>query len=250
MKKIYLLAAMALIVMSCSPNDEESYPTDELLVGTEWSYGTFQDDDFLDQKPNEEINEEIYYDKFLEDYFPDVELVCTIGEASCKEDESTSEHTVSAPRAKLIFNNRASYYGDSGYTETITTKMGHYSQTTTYVPQNYTSTINPYISLKVTKDAITLHQTNPYTGQQAEHIYLKLNNFKHTKTWNKTISADTASVYNDIVEETFSYQRNGNEVILTNSNKKWIGTLDTGTWTLSFVQVVPEKKELPTFNLK
>lgn len=46
MKKIYLLAAMALIVMSCSSNDEENYPVDELLAGTEWRYGTFQDDDF------------------------------------------------------------------------------------------------------------------------------------------------------------------------------------------------------------
>ena len=40
------------------------------------------------------------------------------------------------------------------------------------------------------------------------------------------------------------------EQLLTNSNKKWIGTLDTDAWTLSFVQIVPEKKELPTLRLK
>ena len=35
MKKIYLFAAMALIIMGCSSNDEENYPADELLAGTE-----------------------------------------------------------------------------------------------------------------------------------------------------------------------------------------------------------------------
>lgn len=34
MKKIYLLATMALIMMGCSSN-EEYYPADELLAGTE-----------------------------------------------------------------------------------------------------------------------------------------------------------------------------------------------------------------------
>lgn len=47
MKKIYLLATMALIMMGCSSNEEEeNYPADELLAGTEWRYGTFHDDDF------------------------------------------------------------------------------------------------------------------------------------------------------------------------------------------------------------
>ena len=45
MKKIYLFAAMALIMMSCSSNDEENIQADELLDGTEWRYGTFYDDD-------------------------------------------------------------------------------------------------------------------------------------------------------------------------------------------------------------
>ena len=35
MKKIYLLAAMALIMMGCSSDDEGNYPADELLAGTE-----------------------------------------------------------------------------------------------------------------------------------------------------------------------------------------------------------------------
>ena len=39
-------------------------------------------------------------------------------------------------------------------------------------------------------------------------------------------------------------------MVLTNSSKKWIGTLDTDAWTLSFIQIVPEKKELPTLRLK
>lgn len=41
MKKMYLLAAMALMMIGCSSNDEDKLPADELLAGTEWRYGTF-----------------------------------------------------------------------------------------------------------------------------------------------------------------------------------------------------------------
>lgn len=251
MKRIYLFAAMALIMMSCSSNDEENFPADELLTGTEWRYGTFHDDDYLDQQPSTSVDEETYYDKFLEDYFPDVELVCTIGEVSSTEEEDVSQDESLQSRAKLTFTNRKCiYYSDEGISYTTVEVIKHYSQTTTYEAQSYTSSVNPYISLEVTKDAITLYQTNPYTGQQIEHIYLKLDNFKHTKTWDETVSSDTEESAINPKEETFSYQRNGNEVVLTNSNKKWIGTLDTDAWTLSFIQIVPEKKELPTLRLK
>lgn len=76
------------------------------------------------------------------------------------------------------------------------------------------------------------------------------NNFQHTKTWNETVSSDTEESCINPKEEIFSYQRNGNEVILTNSSKKWVGTLDTDAWTLPFMQIVPEKKEILTFRLK
>ena len=66
----------------------------------------------------------------------------------------------------------------------------------------------------------------------------------------ETVLSDTEESCINPEEEIFSYQRNGNEVILTNSGKKWIGTLDTDAWTLSFMQIVPEKKEIPTFRLK
>lgn len=251
MKKRYLLAAMALIVMSCSSNDEENYPADELLAGTEWRYGTFHDDDYLDQEPIEEVTPENI--NWLDKYFPDVELICTIGEVSSTEDEDVSQGELPfiGSRAKLTFTNRECiYYSDEGISYTTVEVIRHYSQTTTYVAQSYTSSVNPNMSLEVTKDAIIIYQTNPYTGQQMGHVYLELDNFKHTKTWDETVSSDTEESCINPIEETFSYQRNGNEVVLTNSSKKWIGTLDTDAWTLSFVQIIPEKKELPTFSLK
>lgn len=64
------------------------------------------------------------------------------------------------------------------------------------------------------------------------------------------VSSDTEESCINPKEESFNYQRSDNEVVLTNSSKKWIGTLDTDAWTLSFVQIIPEKKELPTFSLK
>lgn len=89
--------------------------------------------------------------------------------------------------------------------------------------------------------------TGPYKDM---YVYIKLDNFQNTKTWDETVSSDTEESSINPKEETFSYQRNGDEVILTNSSKKWVGRLDTGAWTLSFVQIVPEKKEMPKFSLK
>lgn len=141
------------------------------------------------------------------------------------------------------------YHGNSGYTEFTYKEIRHYSQTITYTKQTYISSTNPDMSLEITKDAITIYLINPKTNQQHEYTYLKLDNYQYKKTWEETISTDSEILYNDIEEETFNYQRTGNEVLLTNSDKKWIGTLDTDAWTLSFVQIVPEKKELPTFKL-
>lgn len=253
MKKMYLLAAMALMMISCSSNDEENLPVDELLAGTEWRYGTFHDDydDYLDVPPQSSVDVDHF--AFLDAYFPDVQLICTIGEASTTDEEETTQGKVPSigPRAKLTFTNREClYYSDEGISYTTVEVIRHYSQTTTYVAQSYTSSVNPYFSLKVTKDAIMIYQTHPYTGQQMEHIYLELDNFQHTKTWKETISSDTEETCINPMEETFNYQRNGNEVVLTNSNKRWIGTLDTDSWTLSLVQIVPEKKEMPTFSLE
>lgn len=255
MKKIYLLAAMALMMISCSSNDEESLPTDELLAGTEWRYGTFHDDDYLDVMPKDSISYSDMYDNFLNEFFPDVQLICNIGEVSTTDEEETTqgEYPSIGPRAKLTFTNREClYYSDEGISYTTVEVIRHYSQTTTYVAQSYTSSINPNITLEVTKDAIILYRLIPteFGLYKDAHTCLKLDNFKHTKTWKETISSDTEETCINPMEETFNYQRNGNEVVLTNSNKKWIGTLDTDKWTLSFVQIVPEKKEMPTFSLK
>lgn len=244
---------MALIMMSCSSNDEENFPADELLAGTEWRYGTFYDDDYLDVPPIEQVTSENV--DLLDKYFPNVELICTAGEVNTTDEveKTQGELPFVGSRAKLTFTNREClYYSDEGISYTTVEVIRHYSQTTTYVAQSYTSSVNPNMSLEVTKDAIYICRMIPaLTGLYKDvHVYLELNNFKHTKTWKETISSDTEESCINPKEETISYQRNGNEVVLSNSNKKWIGTLDTDAWTLSFVQIIPEKKEMPTFRLK
>lgn len=252
MKNIYLLAAMAMIMVGCSSDDEGNYLADELLAGTKWRYGTFHDDDYLDQEPSTSVDS-TSRDKFLEEYFPGVELICTIGEVSLTEDKDISQGENLQSRAKLTFtNSECIYYSDEGFSYTTVEVIRHYSQTTTYVAQSYTSTVNPDLSLEVTKDAIYICRmvdamTGPYKDM---YVYIKLDNFQHTKTWDETVSSDTEESSINPKEETFSYQRNGDEVILTNSSKKWVGRLDTGAWTLSFVQIVPEKKEMRKFSLK
>lgn len=252
MKKIYLLAAMALIMIGCSSNDEENLPADELLAGTEWRYGTFHDEDVLDTVPSHQITTGDV-SGVIDYYFPDVQLVCTKGEVSITEesDSDTLYWYASRPRAKVSFTNReCKYYGDNGFIVVTDKQVRHYSQTTTYIEQSHTSPVNPYISLEVTKDAITLYRLNPYIGEQIEQVCLNLDNFQSNKTWDESTQIGSREVSIAPEEETFNYQRTGNEVVLTNSNKKWIGTLDTDNWTLSFVQIVPEKKEIPTLTLK
>ena len=253
MKKIYLLAAMALIMIGCSSNDEENLPADELLADTEWRHGHFEDDDFLDKQPSTSISTGEDYNKFLDKYFPNMQY--TKGEifSTEKSDTIKSLEEVSY-RNRLVFTNVNCKYYEESYTITDMdiTKTVCKNQTSTYLAQSLTSPVRPDMKVQVTKDAIILYQTYPYTGQQLEQLYLSLNNFQSTLIIEsiKSTSTEYEITHNEKIEETFSYQRNGNEVVLTNSNKKWIGTLDTDNWTLSFVQIVPEKKEIPTLSLK
>lgn len=253
MKKIYLFAAMALIMMGCSSNDEENLPADELLVGTEWRYGTFPDDDNLDIEPSTSVDVGQDYNKLLDEYFPDMQY--TQGEIFSTEKSDTIKSSPKVNnRSKLVFTNTNCKYYEENYTITDMdiTKTVCKKQTTTYIEQSLISPIRPDLRVQVTKDAIILYQTDPYTGQQLEQLYLSLNNFQSTLIIEsiKSTSTEYEVTNNEQIEETFSYQRNGNEMVLTNSNKKWIGTLDTDAWTLSFIQIVPEKKEIPTLSLK
>lgn len=216
MKKIFLLAAMAMIMVGCSSDDEGNYLADELLAGTEWRYGTFHDDDYLDRDSISSISEVNMYDDFFETFFPDVQLIYTVGEASSTEEENVSQDENLQSRAKLTFtNSECIYYSDEGVSYTTVEVIRHNSQTTTYVAQSYTSTVNPNVSLEVTKDAIYICRIIPAAAgpYQDVKVYLELDNFKHTKTWNETVSSDTEESCINPKEEIFSYQRNGNEVI-------------------------------------
>ena len=245
MKKICLLAAMALIMMSCSSNDEENYPADELLAGTEWRYGTFHDG--LHEKPVDDISVGIVYDDFYK-HFPDI--IYTKGEVHSTERCDTTILGDEHYGAKLTFSGNRCILYEENYENIKIKKTETNIQTTTYVAQNLTSVLTPYYRLEVTKDAIIIYMTDPYTGEQTSSIYRTLHDFQYTAKWENELSTEYETILNSQNSETFSYQRNGNEVILTNSSKKWIGTLDTDAWTLSFVQIIPEKKELPTFSLK
>ena len=84
-----------------------------------------------------------------------MELVCTIGEVSSTEEEDVSQDGSLQSRAKLTFINRdCIYFSVESISFTTVDVIKHYSQTTTYVAQSYTSSVNPYMSLEVTKDAI------------------------------------------------------------------------------------------------
>lgn len=232
-------------MVSCSSNDENNLPVDELLNGTEWKHGKLSDDERLYPVDITQVAENT--DEFSK-HFPNV--TCTKGEIKSTERCDTVRLSGELYGAKLTFSGNRCILYEEKYEDLKVTKVECNVQTTTYMEQSHTSVLTPYYSMKVTKDAIIVYVTNPYTGYQKSSIYLSLQNFQYTASWENELSTEYETLIHNQNTETFNYQRTEDELILTNANKKWIGTLDTDNWTLSFVQIIPDKKELPIFSLK
>lgn len=251
MKKIHLLTIAILLtvnclMVSCSTNDENNLPADELLNGTEWKHGKLSNDERL-YPDGPDVPEVEAIDEFSE-HFPNVTY--TKGEMKSTVRCDTVRLSGELYGAKLTFSGNRCILYEEEYEDLKVTKIECNVQTTTYVEQSHTSVLAPYYSMKVTKDAIIVYVTNPYTGYQSSSIYRSLQNFQYTASWENELSTEYETLIHNQSTETFNYQRTEDELILTNANKKWIGTLDTDNWTLSFVQVAPEKKDIPTFSLK
>ena len=183
MKKTYLLVAMTLIMISCSSNDEENFPKDELLAGTVWKMGTLSDEDGLypaDTNTAVETPAEVIGGNLYEN-FPD--LVYTKGEVYSKERSDTTWLSGKLYGAKLTFSGNKCILYEENFENIKITKIKQYMQTTTYVAQSLTSVLTPYYKLEVTKNAIILYKTNPYTGYQTSEIYCSLQNFQLSKNW-------------------------------------------------------------------
>lgn len=241
MKKTFLFAAMALIMISCSSNDEDSLPADELLAGTEWRYGSFSDGEIL--PPPTSITQEDNFNQIFE-LFPNIEYSTSGTYIIEHQDTISLNWWKNRQRGTLIFNNRTCLFREETYDGANINTYNSTYQDYNFIEQ---TCISPYITLKITSNSISLYRTD-------SHVLLnkfELNNYKYQRLIK---SEGILTIVKELnikqEEETFNYQRTGNEVVLTNSNKKWIGTLNTDAWTLSFVQIVPEKKELLTFSLK
>lgn len=247
MRKIFLLAATALWLAGCSPDDGNGVPADELLAGTEWKYGTLSGDDRL--YPEDNVGTVVVYDPVSE-YFPDVEY--TGGEVR-KTWERTSDTVWVSDElygATLSFDGRQCVFHEEYCKDFKVTREVSYAQTLTYVPRKYVSTIGPVLSLEVTSDAIVIYRMDPETGHSSGSVYRPLKDFQYTSVWTENEPADYGTVLLRQHTETFGYQRTDREVVLTGDGKKWVGTIDWDDWTVDFMQIVPEKKEMPTFSLK
>ena len=84
MKKIYLLAAMALTMTGCSSNDEDNQPTDALLAGTEWEKIYYYAEGGSNV-PTENAGDD------LKTYFPEIQ--CTTEVSSTEENDTIEETT-------------------------------------------------------------------------------------------------------------------------------------------------------------
>lgn len=252
MKKYGLCGFLAAFLCGCGTDEGggAALTGGGLLDGTEWRTEGFDAEEVPELFPN--LPQEVD-DSGFETFFSDAELVCTEVKVTSTETFEEKSRDVSWPRAKLVFSgNTCRYYEDSGYTLTETVRADRFSQTSTYAPQSRVSSKDPNVTLEVNRDGIFVCYTYPLlTGLKTEaRLYRALDNYRYTRTWTDSTVVKTEKTYNGIREETFYCQCILDEIVLTSGGKKWIGTLDTDDWTIAFIQIVPERKELPIFHLK
>lgn len=234
---IFIIGVFTLI--GCSSNEDNQ--TDELLKGTAWEWKYFD-------VPSTGTTDTDYYDTLGEmlKRFPNLSYY--IGDISTTESTKTNSRGGSHITHTLKFIDSHCIYEIEDYSLTLVYQLETKMQPLIFSQQ---TCVNSYSkdTLKVLSDGLYYY---PYSerGQDVQKVY-SLHDFKA----DNFLGVDTLSIkeeknYKEQVTETYSYQRIDNEVVMTNENKKWIGTIDKTNWTMKVVQILPERKDLHTFTLK
>ena len=155
MKKIHLLAAMALIIMSCSSNDEENYHADELLAGTEWRYGTFSNDGIL--PPPISVIQEDNFNLILE-LFPDIKYSTSGTYIKEHQDTISLDWWKNRQRGTLIYNSSTCLFKEENYDGANINIYNNTYQDYDFVEQTCISPSNNGMTLKITSNSISLYR--------------------------------------------------------------------------------------------
>ncbi len=238
--KLCLTFILIFTLTGCSSDEDNQ--TGELLKGTKWEWR------YLDVPPTNVEPPVEYYDQLSGILKIFSNLSYSIGDISTTESTKTNPIQGSHITHTLKFSDSHCIYEIENYSLTMVYQLETKLQSYTFSQQ---ICVNPYSkdTLKVFSDGLYHH---PYfeRKQEVRKVY-SLDNFKA----NKFVGTDTLSIkeekkYNEQVTEKYSYQRIENEVVMTNENKKWIGTIDKTNWTMKVVQIIPERKDLHTLTLK
>lgn len=233
------LASIIIVFMLMGCNSNEDNQTDELLKGTLWEWK------YLNATPSDNINQvEIYSDllTILSQYFSDIKY--SIGPTFSTEKIDTSYHQGEHFNAHLKFENEECEYSEECFREATISHIEKKIQTYILEENIY---INEYINMTL---QIKSDGAHIYINGEEKKIY-PLDNFKTNKYIGETIVKTTdEKIHKSKDSESFHFQRTENEIIFSNKNKKWIGILNPTDWTMSLVQILPERKDLHTFTLK
>lgn len=240
LNKLYLAFIIVFTLTGCSSGEDNQ--TDELLKGTKWEWR------YPEIVPPILVPPTEYYDPLsgILDMFPN--LSYSIGDISTTESTETNPIQGNHITHILKFSDSHCIYEIENYSLTMVYQLETKLQSRTFSQQIYISRFLKKDTLKVFSDGLYFH---PYLEpKKVKNIY-PLDNFKSYKMVDiDTLSIKKEKKYNEQVTETYSYQRIENEVIMTNENKKLIGTIDKTNWTMKVVQIIPERKDLHTLKMK
>lgn len=231
MKRIYICAA-GLCLCCCNTDNDGENAGDEMLAGTEWRCDEWKT--WLEE-PDGIITTTPSILEYIIDNVPGV-IYDTTTSYGAEATDTTRQDAVS--QATLTFSTRTCRFHSLYYRPaTITHFLPIY---TTYTLPDQTSEW-----LKVENGMVFL-----YDPAKERYEFVPCSNQLTECTGRQFLSEEDVRL--DLTEEhyTFDYQRNGHELLLSSPDRKWTGLLDPEAWTLSFTQLLPEKKELPVFYLR
>jgi|GEM_PF-2299096 hypothetical protein len=234
MRKIYLPLLLAALLCGCS-EDNQNGTEDELLSGTEWTCDEWREEAGL-LEPNVMHSETT--NALLEYIIGNISDTIYTVETERGDVLTDTAHIKTCGTATLDFGNATCRFHSLSYDSVQVTSYRNIYETYTLPDQKHErfTVQNGIVRIELPTSTGPKIMTCPNTMRK----YLG----------KETLASENKRMDETRRQETFDYRRTGCEIIMTGDDRKWIGELDPYEWTLEFVQIVPEKRELPLFRLK
>lgn len=235
MKKIYLPLLLTALLCGCS-EDNQNGTEDELLSGTEWTCDEWRDSSTqLEENTSTMIETTNAVLEYIIGNIPDA--IYTV-ETERGDVLTDTAHIKTCGTATLDFGSATCRFHSLSYDSVQVTSYRNIYETYTLPDQKH--------ELFTVENGIVRIELPTSTGPKI----MTCPNTMRKYLGKETLASENKRMDETRRQETFDYRRTGCEIIMTGDDRKWIGELDPYEWTLEFVQIVPEKMELPLFRLK